>query len=91
MNDEPENPKKPIIRNRASIIHTELGFTVLWRNQLNPLIDFLVANDYSFEWLIERGDSKIPDSFTLYIHDVPWSDNVIEIMKIAKECDYQQD
>lgn len=87
----PENPKSPVIRGRASIIHSTIGFTVLWRDQLKPVIDFLISNDYEYEWIIQYGDSVIPDSYTLYIADVIWADNVIELMQIVKECDYQQD
>jgi hypothetical protein len=88
---KPNNPKQPVIRGRASIAEVEITIKVLWKNQLNKLIEYLVSEGYSFEWNVVARDSIRLDEFYLNIRNVHWAHNATAICKILEECDYQDD
>ena len=86
---KPVDPRKPVIRGRASICEVTLQIKVLWRNQLDELIRYLTDEGHSFEWEVKHGDSVRPDEFFLTINGVHWAYNVTAISKILEGCDYQ--
>lgn len=84
------NRRKPVIRGRASIIHTSLTVKVLWKRQLERMIAFLIDNDYAFEWKFVNEVSLKEVHYLLTINEICWAENLTKISKILEKCDYQE-
>jgi hypothetical protein len=89
MNDV-VNPKWPVIRGHASIVTIpEMEIIVLWKNQLDKAIAYLIENDIQFQW--EPGDwgpsLMEPQSYKLIVYNVVYANNLLEFAKVLKECD----
>lgn len=87
---EPNDLDKPVIRGRASIVECELTIKVLWRNQLQKLITYLIENDYEFQWEKRSGDSITHDEYYLTVGRIHWAKNLTRICKELEKCDYQE-
>lgn len=85
------DPRKPTIRNQASIINCTLEVRVYWKDQLKPAIDWLIENDYEYSWNIQRGDSVTLDVYALQINTIHWANNLTQFAKVLKKCDYKFD
>lgn len=85
------DPKRPVVRGRASVIHTDLTVTVYWKEQLKPAMDWCIEHDVEFEWEIRKGDSLVPDEFDLTIYNVCWANNLTDLAKVLETCDYMHE
>jgi hypothetical protein len=79
---------EPTVRNRASIIKTDLLFQYYKQGQLNELLPFLVERDYDFSFGVEKGDSVELDVYWIQIENISWAHNAREIMEFVETLDY---
>lgn len=75
-------------RGKASVITSDVEVRVFCKEQLQPAINWLIDNDWCFEWHVTRGDSLNPDIFTLVVEDMCWANNLEEFAKVLKQSDY---
>jgi hypothetical protein len=83
------DPTKPVIRGRASIIHSGVEVKVFWKRQLDKAISWLVENEFEFDWEVEKGDSIKHDIFKLNVYDIAWANNLGAFAKVLEDCDYK--
>ena len=82
------NPKKPVINGSASIIEACIQVKVLWREQLQPAITWLIERDFTFEWEVLRNGRT---EYVLTVNPMHWAHNVAEFSAILEQCDYNAD
>lgn len=79
---------EPVVRGRASILHTDIEISFYEKHQLDEIFSYLVDNGYSFSFEKEAGDSISLDVYKLYIEDINWANNVTALFKELEKLDY---
>lgn len=82
------DPKRPVVRGRASIITSYLEVRVYWKEQLTSALAWLIEHDYEFNWEVKKGDSCTLDEFILVIPEMSWANNLLAFARVLCESDY---
>jgi hypothetical protein len=81
-------PNKPVVRNRASVLTTDVEITFFEKHQVDEVFTFLVDKGYEFYFETEIGDSVTLDKHKLTVVNISWANNVTELFQFLEELDY---
>lgn len=79
---------QPVVRGRASILHTDIEISFYEKHQLDEILVYLVDKGYTFSFEEVMGDSLTLDVYKLYIEDISWANNVTALFKELEKLDY---
>lgn len=79
------------IRNRASVITSDVEIKVFIKEQLTEAIQWLIERDFCFEYDVTKGDSIQLDVYSIRIPDLCWANNLEELAKVLGRSDYGSD
>lgn len=81
-------PNQPVVRNRASVLTTDVEVTFYEKHQVDEVFTFLVDKGYEFYFETEMGDSIALDKHKLTVVNISWANNVTELFQFLEELDY---
>lgn len=81
-------PNEPVVRNRASVLTTDVEVTFFEKHQVDEVFTFLVEKGYEFYFETEMGDSMTLDKHKLTVVNICWANNVTELFQFLEDLDY---
>ena len=80
----------PTIRNRAAVIHFDVTFRFISKEQCDLFVaEYVKNNEYpSITVDTVPGDSLELNIYRVTITDIPWANNLTQIAKLAEKYDY---
>lgn len=81
-------PNEPVVRNRASVLTTDVEVTFYEKHQVDEVFSFLVEKGYEFYFETEMGDSLKLDQHKLTVVNISWANNVTELFQFLEKLDY---
>lgn len=81
-------PNKPVVRNRASVLTTDVEVTFFEKHRVDEVFTFLVSKGHEFYFETEMGDSLTLDKHTLTVVNISWAANVTELFQKLEKLDY---
>ena len=86
------DPKKPVVKGRASILTHDINIKCLYAPQLQKVIDWCQKKEVSFFYDVKTYyDDAAKREYTRYsvtIEDLPWAINLLELADVLLESDY---
>lgn len=79
---------EPTVRNRASVLTTDITINFLEKHQLDELFPRLTSEGYSFYFECEPGDSVTHDKYSVTIESISWARNVKALFEFLETLDY---
>lgn len=81
---------QPVVRNRASIVHSALAVTFLSKEQCDGFVTALLAQEEYPNLSIETnvGDSITHTQYIVTLQDICWANNLRRIAELLERYDY---